>query len=101
AGGACGAGQRCSAGACVCDATTCPAGCCRGNQCQPGIALDACGLPGTTCGMCNATRADACVNGACQCGTGGLCATSQECVNGMCQCNGNTCAGCCRSDGTC
>jgi hypothetical protein len=31
---ACGAGQRCAAGLCVCDATSCPDGCCDGSTCQ-------------------------------------------------------------------
>jgi hypothetical protein len=59
----CGTGGRCLAGECVCDATSCPTGCCDGTTCR--IADDnACGTEGRACTSC--TSCQSC-SGAGQC----------------------------------
>ncbi|HEX8794881.1 MAG TPA: hypothetical protein VF765_28235 [Polyangiaceae bacterium] len=80
-GNACGSGQVCSGGQCVCDATSCPTGCCQGNICQPGTDPNACGAAGGTCAMC--PTGETCGNGSCS----GCNASS--CPNGCC--SGSTC----------
>jgi hypothetical protein len=53
----CGAGQACSGGQCICNATSCPNGCCDGNQvCQP---ASACGSAGACATGCPATIPEA------------------------------------------
>ncbi|GMU61186.1 MAG: hypothetical protein AMXMBFR34_29490 [Myxococcaceae bacterium] len=53
AGNPCTSGQRCAGGTCVCNATSCPVGCCNAsNQCRPGTALTECGYAGTACQSC-------------------------------------------------
>jgi hypothetical protein len=116
----CNANQNCVNGSCVtpppmCNATTCPSGCCMGNVCQPGNALNACGAAGNTCQTCNANQncsngmcvtpppvcspancTGCCINNACQpgntatnCGASGntcqVCPGTQSCMNGSCQ----------------
>lgn len=87
--------QRCEAGVCVCDATTCPNGCCDGNTCEvPGVST--CGRAGAACTDCSQLRADTCsATGECLCGAGAPCGPSQKCVGGTCVCDPATCAGCC------
>src|SRR5581483_5075502 len=43
---ACTAGQRCVNGSCVCDATSCPTGCCAATSCLRGTSASACGTGG-------------------------------------------------------
>jgi hypothetical protein len=59
----CGTGLKCSAGACVCDPSTC-AGCCSASgQCVGGTMKQACGVGGAACAAC--AGSSQCVNGAC------------------------------------
>src|SRR5262249_28311256 len=68
---ACGSGLRCRNGECVCDATSCPSGCCcvpnSSNGCLPGVPVPSCLAP--------SMQSDT------DCGTGGI--VCQVCVNGM------------------
>lgn len=54
----CSAGDTCETGKCtvnkeVCSPSTCPTGCCLGNECYTGTTWQACGLPnGGTCETC-------------------------------------------------
>ncbi|MGQ0504255.1 MAG: hypothetical protein ACT4TC_02970 [Myxococcaceae bacterium] len=66
-GNPCAAGRHCTAGnTCVCDAVSCPKGCCDdNNNCQPGTAKSACGKNGAACDSCGLLLG-ACVNQACQ-----------------------------------
>jgi hypothetical protein len=79
-GAACVPGQRCVADACVCDATSCPNGCCAGTDCVDGLSNDACGTGGAACQSC---VPDTCAGGACS------------------SCNATTCAAGCCSGSTC
>ncbi len=98
AGPSCGDGQRCAEGLCVCDATSCPGGCCDGNVCL-GPSPSSCGTEGESCVAC-AQIADTCSpEGTCACGTGPACDIGQRCVGGACICDAASCVeGCC--DGT-
>jgi hypothetical protein len=80
AGAACVPGQRCAAGACGCEPSSCPNGCCAGKDCVAGIGDDACGTGGMACQSC---APDTCTGGACS------------------GCNATTCAGGCCSGATC
>ena len=84
----CGAGQRCIAGACQCDAASCT-GCCSGTVCLDGGSATACGRNGAMCGGCQAGQD--CTAGACTCDGG-------ACLSG---CNAVTCPGGCCSQGNC
>ena len=80
-GKACGSGQVCSGGKCVCDAASCPTGCCLGNACEPGNTTAACGPAGGTCQVC--ATGDTCTGNACVppppvCGDGIL-ETGEQC----------------------
>jgi hypothetical protein len=94
----CPAGLKCSNDQCVCDAVSCPDGCCAGGACHaptPGT----CGRMGRLCVACDGQVADACVNGACACGQGPPCGAGQACVAGACACNAQSCpTGCCAGD---
>jgi len=112
----CAVGETCEAGRCVstCDSTTCPAGCCRGNQCVSGTADDECGTGGLACLSCAAGEScsnqscvvqscdpSSCGGGCCDgtscrpgtteelCGSGGAscaqCADNEVCVDGACE----------------
>lgn len=130
----CASGQECGGQRqCVCDATSCPDGCCTTagtcehysaqsmTSCGTGGALCSACVTGTTCNnagecVCNAqscpsgccTAAGTCEDYASQsptsCGTGGTscaaCAGSGSCISGQCTCGGTSCAGCC-SGSTC
>ena len=91
---ACQPGQVCDGGSCVCNAQSCPNGCCDGNVClMP--SLQACGTGGQICTPCG-RQADACINGECRCGNNMACAQGQACSGGGCVCNINSCPdGCC------
>jgi hypothetical protein len=71
----CAAGQRCVNGACVCDASSCPTGCCDGTTCRA-PSMTACGTAGARCLPCDSTKADRCEAGTCRCGIATTCATS-------------------------
>jgi hypothetical protein len=62
----CNDGQHCVGGACVCDATSCPNGCCAGATCVPFAAQQTgmCGTNGAVCVACQSPQV--CTNGACQ-----------------------------------
>jgi hypothetical protein len=88
--GTCPTGQTCDgSGNCVCNAASCPHGCCNGGPtgtCEDWATQSptSCGTGGAACGPC----------------TNSLCDTT----NGTCACDSNTCAGgCCvgGSTGTC
>ena len=64
----CGAGLECnkSTGACVCDATSCPGGCCNGSTCVV-LASESnttCGSGGAACANCT-TSGETCASGTC------------------------------------
>ena len=67
----------------VCDATTCPFGCCNGNVCVEGD-LSACGAGGGACNACDTTSTDQCVEGSCRCGADAPCPTGYRCQEGAC-----------------
>jgi hypothetical protein len=102
AGGGCPAGQRCNGIVCICDVTSCSAGCCdETGTCQ--INNDAaCGVGGGTCTPCpGVCRADqgGCMN--CDSvGAGHPCAAGKCCLNGACV---ERCPDCqaCNDDGVC
>lgn len=76
--GICQVGQDCNAaGACVCNAASCPTGCCDGNTCRTGNSNMFCGTGGNSCSTC---------------GTGQLCNGGTR----ICTCGpGTGCTGCC------
>ncbi|MGQ0508607.1 MAG: hypothetical protein ACT4TC_25185 [Myxococcaceae bacterium] len=113
---ACGAGQRCSGGQCICDGKSCSTGCCRGNVCFANGLNDSqsCGVGGVTCQSCTAPAT--CSNGACSgcnvnnCPNG--CCLGEACVApplvNACGAGGQACKSCdlqranaCGSDGNC
>src|SRR5579871_660248 len=84
----------------LCNAQSCPNGCCSGNACTKPSA-QACGGNGAACVACDPKLADSCVSGACQCGMGALCANGQRCLNGTCTCDGQSCPNGCCNGNTC
>lgn len=97
---ACDTGQRCQAGTCVCDAQSCPTGCCdQDATCQRGTSDGACGDGGATCQICTPT---------CQVCDGSTCVAvnlGQSCTpvdggtnDAVCQADGRCCV---PSGGTC
>lgn len=83
-GPACFAGQRCAAGTCVCDATSCPSGCCDGNVCLPSTDVT-CGVAGDACRDClSSSSSDRCTGGECVCGFGSECSGDDVCSSGSC-----------------
>src|SRR5207237_292097 len=63
-------GQQCYAGACVCNANSCPGGCCSGNTCitsstQPGLSTLQCGTGGNVCSACPTGPGGVALAGAC------------------------------------
>lgn len=96
---ACGTGQRCLQGSCVCDSTSCPTGCCKAGSCDSGTTLTSCGGGGKSCSACNGTMADACTAGGCRCGSGSACTSGQRCTGVKCVCDATSCpGGCCLGD---
>ena len=87
---ACAATQACdtsndaTAGQCICNATTCPQGCCDGNVCVPlgSETSAACGAAGSTCAACVTGQECNTTTGQCVC-------DATSCTTGCC--NGNTC----------
>ena len=88
----CAPSQVCSAGACVCDRTTCTGCCNAGGLCVPATA-QACGSQGGACAACAAgLTCDA--TGKCAC-------TPASCPGGCCQANGTCVAYAAQSATTC
>ncbi|MCB9644746.1 MAG: hypothetical protein H6728_16870, partial [Myxococcales bacterium] len=86
-GAACVAGQACVNNQCVCNATSCPNGCCDGNKCVSPRTVALCGAAGAACKACTAKVANACnASGACACGAGAACTGEASCTNGSCVC---------------
>ena len=74
-------GWRCSGSSCVCDATSCPNGCCDANKQCHASANATCGMAGAACKAC---------------------ASGQECnAAGSCVCDAASCAAGCCSSGAC
>ncbi len=110
---ACASGQRCdtSNGNCICDATSCGAGCCSATMaCQAGTADTACGGSGRACTSCSS--AQVCLNQACvACGGAGqpcchpnnTCSTGNRCDTGTstCQPCGGLGQACCSGAAAC
>lgn len=90
-------------------------------RCATVPSTGACGTNGVTCTACDPLLADACVNGACACGSGPACSATvgadrceggqcrcgsgpacgagQECIAQTCQCTPTSCVGgCCLGD---
>jgi hypothetical protein len=65
---ACASNQTCTSGQCAggtgCTPSSCPAGCCQNNACQPGNTQQACGTSGAACSAC--PTGTSCTNGTCQ-----------------------------------
>jgi hypothetical protein len=96
----CAPGQRCVGGECLCDAGSCPNGCCEGNLCQERSPSD-CGVAGEPCTDCG-IAADTCTSvGDCACGAGSECDGGQRCEGGRCLCDTESCPDGCCSDITC
>lgn len=118
--GSCADGQRCNGIACVCDATSCPSGCCDGSRVCRINEDTACGAGGGVCNRCE----DECVDGACTCASGcppcqscnpntGLCrpdaatdgdpcGDGRRCLGGQCICDETSCpTGCCDEEEAC
>lgn|SRR5215831_2265811 len=101
---ACSVGQHCVGGSCRCDASSCPNGCCDGNNiCRSGTELTACGTGGQACSSCSG---DTCSGGTCgclECGSPGSC---HQCtctdLGGQCGQYPSSCHVCdCHDFGTC
>ncbi|HAA56830.1 MAG TPA: hypothetical protein DCE42_18835 [Myxococcales bacterium] len=118
----CSTGKRCLGGKCVCDATSCPTGCCNASgNCVAAATNSQCGANGVACVNCGQGRvcsggkcvcnATSCPNGCCDangqcqtgksntaCGTGGIackaCPSGQGCdpSSQVCGCGPNTCS---------
>jgi hypothetical protein len=105
---------KCARSAPVCDATTCPQGCCNGTTCVPYASQTdgACGTAGAACGACKV--GEACESGVCAASCieeGAACTVGQTCCLGGCSSlDGNKCcssvegpcttqAGCCQPNG--
>ena len=119
--GFCTNGTVCVDGACICDQTTCPDGCCKDDKCFIGTADDHCGTVGQECLVCQppsqaCNALHQCIDCQPQCegkacgdpnGCGGICSTGlcptgQVCEGGKCSCNADSCpGGCCSVAGQC
>jgi hypothetical protein len=88
---ACSSGQRCVGGTCVCNATSCPSGCCSNNQCQLGSGDSACGSAGNACATCTSGQ-QVCQSHSCSAcgGSGQICCAGQSCSGGRI-CSNGTC----------
>jgi hypothetical protein len=82
----CAAGQRCNGGVCVCDAQSCPLGCCDPTACRLS-SMASCGVAGRSCAICDPVLADRCLSsGICACGSSVPCIPGQRCLEGVCIC---------------
>ncbi len=107
----CGAGQRCNgSGQCVCDATTCPDGCCTATVGGTCVAYGSqtsgqCGAAGALCSACSSGQecnasgqcvcdATSCPNGCCTSAVGGTCKAYLNQSNSSCGHGGSLCAAC-------
>ncbi|MDP3502666.1 MAG: kelch repeat-containing protein [Myxococcales bacterium] len=100
-GPACNAGQRCELGVCICDGSSCPAGCCSAARNCVAMAQGSCNINGGACISCGST-ANVCTSGVCRCGTSASCASGQRCSSGVCVCDATSCpGGCCDAAGVC
>ena len=97
--GSCPGGQICEGGACICNARSCPSGCCQGVTCRAGTEAALCGKGGVACVNC-VTAGQLCSNQSCQacvpncdgkacglddgCGTPCGCPTGRACDEGVC-----------------
>jgi len=96
-GSACLPGQACVDRQCVCNAASCPDGCCDGNVCRP-RSLESCGVGGESCERCPVGADECSPAGECRCGAHAQCGEGQACVDGACVCNAASCPdGCCES----
>jgi len=82
-GAQCVSGQRCLNGTCVCDATSCPSGCCQNGRCYIGT-LTACGTDGGACTDCTPRRGNLCVAGVCHCGAPSPTCQAEPCAPAAC-----------------
>jgi hypothetical protein len=89
----CAGGQRCVAGNCQCDSTSCASGCCSGNQCFTGTADQQCGIGGGLCNVCSSST-QTCSSHACiACGAPGQpCCAGNTCQAGLAVCRSGICA---------
>lgn len=92
----CQPGQSCLSGACFCDESSCPNGCCADGFCESS-SFGSCGLRGSHCVECSSDTADSCTDGHCRCGDGADCGPGQRCeAGGICVCDADACPdGCC------
>jgi hypothetical protein len=91
-GPACAVGSRCNGNNCTCDITTCPNGCCDGNNKCRAVDLNFCrGGASAQCSTC--LGSDNCAQGpnGCRCGSGPSCGNGELCENGQCICNPTLC----------
>ena len=97
----CATGQACSGGKCVCNASSCPNGCCdTSGKCQTS-SNPTCGTGGVACAVCG--TGTTCSSGKCVCNAsscGGGCCNGTSCLayasesNTLCGSGGATCAPC-------
>jgi hypothetical protein len=80
-------GGLCNQGPPVCNAQTCPFGCCDGTNCLPGNLDTFCGSGGNACIDCGASNES--------------CSAGQTCVGVAPTCNATNCTGCCDQTNTC
>jgi hypothetical protein len=83
---ACATGQECANGQCVCNAASCPNGCCNNGVCVTNRTTSLCGAAGATCAACATNKADNCSTGTCRCGNATACTGEASCTNGQCVC---------------
>ena len=88
-GQACVTGQQCVGGACTCNATSCPSGCCSGGTCSS-PSPTTCGTQGGACSNCQSVVLNA--SGA-TCTSAGACDYS-NCSAGFADVDGNRANGC-------
>jgi len=103
----CLSGQHCAtsggnSGACVCDATSCPSGCCTavvGGSCNAGTGNTTCGLGGNLCANCSLSSCNKCrcvgPSGSQTCSCAGQGSQPLVCEVQACVCDtSNECPGC-------
>lgn len=95
----CAPGFHCNSGVCVCDALSCPDGCCSELGCQP-ATTGTCGVAGAPCVTCDSLTSDTCSSaGECACGSDPSCVSGQHCTSSRCVCDALSCPeGCCSGE---